>query len=126
MHKSSLSPIWFPHRTDVDRLRGKRVSAELRMGRRWHFISAGTIRVSGPDEQGRVAVDLIMDTPYPRPGQEQEMIPLQESELQRLVASSKQDFDFQYSGVLYIDTDPHEDSCGPDRPPKIITSKDIG
>ena len=124
MHKSELSPIWFSPSGEVEQFRGKRVSAELRMGRRWHFMSTGTIRVNGPDERGRVAIDLVMTTPFPRSGHEHEVIPLQQSELLRLVASSRPDCDYRYEGVLYRDIDPHEDSCGPDRPPKIVTPDD--
>jgi hypothetical protein len=126
MHKSTLSPLWFSFPGDIERFRGKRVTAELRMGRRWHFLSTGVVRVTGPDSSGRVAVDLVMATQYPRAGHEHEIVPLQAADLVRLVSTTARDCDFRYDGVLYLTDDEYEDGCLPGGAPKIVGRDNTG
>ena len=124
MHKSS--PHWIQFPGDVEQFRDRRVRAELRMGRRWHFVSSGTIRITGPDDEQRVAVDLVMSVPYPQPGREHHMIPLQQSEVARLVSVQETDCDFRYDGVLYLSDDEYEDAKIPGGRPKIVSPDDVG
>ena len=124
MHKTS--PLWIEAVGDVEQFRDRRVRAELRMGRRWHFVSTGTIRITGPDEQRRVAIDLVMAVPYPKPGYERAVIPLQQSEIAHLVRVQERDCDFRYDGVVYLSDDEYEDACIPGGRPKIVSPNDVG
>ena len=120
------SPLWIEFSEDMGQFRDCSVRAELRMGRRWHFISSGTIRITGPNDQGRVAIDLVMSAPYPKPGHEHMVIPLQQSEVAHLVRSGQRDCDFRYDGVLYLSDDEHEDATIPGDRPKIVSPDDVG
>lgn len=124
MHKSSA--LWIQFVGDVEQFRDRRVRAELRMGRRWHFVSTGTIRITGPDDRQRVAFDLVMDAPYPKPGREHIVIPLQQSEIARLLRADETDFDFRYDGVVYLSDDEYEDAKIPGDRPKIVSPNDGG
>jgi len=123
MLKSDRSPNWIAFSGDAELLRGKRVSAEMRMGRRWHFVSSGTVRVSGPREDGKMAIDLVMALPNPKPGNEHLVVPLQAGEIARLVPVARGDADFRYDGVLYINDDEYEDACSVRGAgsPKVVT-----
>ena len=123
MLKSDRSPIWITLSGEIEQIRGKRVSAEMRMGRRWHFISSGTVRVTGPREDGRVAVDLVMALPEPSPTKEHMVVPLEAAEVDRLVPAAREGYGFRYDGVLYITDDEYEDagSVRGAGPPKVVT-----
>jgi len=110
MFKSDRGPNWIVFPGDIECLRDKRVSAELRMGRRWHFISSGTVSVAGPREDGKIAIALLMTGPYPSLGKKQMVIPLEAAEVARLNPVARQDCDFRYDGVLYITDDEYEDA----------------
>jgi hypothetical protein len=124
MHRTS--PLWIEFPGDVEQFRDRRVRAELRMGRRWHFVSTGTIRVSGPDDQKRVAIDLVMAVPYPKPGHERTVIPLEQAEVALLVRVEERDCDFRYDGVVYLSDDEYEDAKVPGGRPKIVSPDDVG
>ena len=111
MLKSDRGPIWIAGSDLVERFQGRRVSAEVRFGRRWHVISSGEVRVTGPREDGLVAVDLVMARPSPRPGMEQVTVPLKAAEILRLIPIVGQNHDFRYDGVLYMTDDEYEDAC---------------
>ena len=119
MHKNS--PVWIQFHGGVEQFRDRRVRAELRMGRRWHFVSTGTIRVTGPDDRNRVAVDLVMIVPYPKPGYSHSVIPLEQSEVGRLVRTDEKDCDFRYDGVVYLSDDEYEDAKIPGDRPKVVS-----
>ena len=118
MHKTS--PLWIQFSGDLEQFRDRRVRAELRMGRRWHFVSAGTMRISGPDVEGRVAIDLVMTVS----GREY-TIPLQESEVARLVRVHERDCDFRFDGVVYLSDDEYEDAKAPGDRPRTISADDV-
>ena len=123
MLKSDRSPNWIAFSGDTEQLRGMRVSAEMRMGRRWHFMTSGTVRVTGPREDGKVAIDLVMALPNPKPGNEHLIVPLEAGEIARLVPVAQGGVDFRYDGVLYITDDEYEDACSVRGagPPKVVT-----
>ena len=126
MLKSDRSPIWIICSGDIERLRDKRVFAEVRMARRWHFMSSGTVRVRGPREDGKVAIDLAMDMPKPSSTDEYVVVPLDAGEVARLVPAARNDYAFRYDGVLYITDDEYEDACslrGSARPRVVIPEK---
>jgi len=122
MLKSDCGPNWIAFSGDTEQLRGRRVSAEMRMGRRWHFVSSGTVRVTGPREDGKVAIDLVMAMPNPKPGNEHLVVPLEAGEIARLVPVTRGDADFRFDGVLYINDDEYEDACSVRGagPPKVV------
>jgi atypical dual specificity phosphatase len=122
MLKTDRGPNWIAFSGDTEQLRGKRVSAEMRMGRRWHFMTSGTVRVTGPREDGKVAIDLVMALPNPKPGTEHLVVPLEVGEIARLVPVAHGHADFRYDGVLYINDDEYEDACSVRGagPPKVI------
>jgi CheY-like chemotaxis protein len=126
MLKSDQGPHWIVFNGDIERLRDKRVSGELRMGRRWHFVSTGIVRVTGPREDGKVAIDLVMEMPKPNPSRKDVVVPLEASEVARLVTPGGKD-DFRYDGVLYITDDEYEDARsvrGAGRP-KVISADNV-
>ena len=91
------------------------------MGRRRHLVSAGTIRVSGPDDQKRVAIDLVMAV-----SGRDHTIPLQQWEVARLVKADEKDCDFRYDGVVYLSDDEYEDAKIPGDRPRIVSPDDVG
>lgn len=123
MLKSDRSPNWIAFSGDAQQLRGKHVSAEMRMGRRWHFMTSGTVRVTGPREDGKVALDLVMALPNSKTGNEHLVVPLEADEIARLVPVAQGGVDFRYDGVLYITDDEYEDACcvRGAGPPKVVT-----
>lgn len=95
----------------------------MRMGRRWHFMTSGTVRVTGPREDGKVAIDLVMALPNPKPGNEHLVVPLEDGEIARLVPVAQGSVDFRYDGVLYVTDDEYEDACsvrGAGRPTVVM------
>jgi CheY-like chemotaxis protein len=123
MIKSDRSPNWIAFSGDAEELRGRRVSAEMRMGRRGHFLTSGTVRVTGPREDGKVAIDLVMALPIRKPGNEHLVVPLEAGEIARLVPVAQGGVDLRYDGVLYITDDEYEDACSVRGagPPKVVT-----
>jgi hypothetical protein len=106
---------------DISEFRDKTVLVELRLGRRWHFRSVGTIRVHAPDDSSRASVDLVMPTAYPKPGNEFRVIPLTDEQVGRLRPAGVKTHDFVYDGVLYLNDDQSEDTGAWTRPPKMVT-----
>jgi hypothetical protein len=106
---------------DITELRDKKVLAEFRLGRRWHFRSVGTIRVHAPDVSGRAAVELVMPTAYPKPGKEFRVIPLTDEQIINLRRVDVGAHDFVYDGVLFLNDDQSEDAGAWTRPPQIVS-----
>ena len=48
-------------------------------------MTSGTVRVTDPREDGKVAIDLIMALPNPKPGNEHLFVPLEAGEISRLI-----------------------------------------
>ena len=60
MLKSDCGPNWIAFSGDTEHLRGRSVSAEMRMGRCWHFVSSVTVRVNGPREDGNEPLEIAI------------------------------------------------------------------
>ena len=92
--------IWIRCDSQPEQLQGKRIWAELRLGSRYHQVAVGHLRVSGPDADGRIAIDAVFPYRCVDPAQNDWVFHIAQQQIEQLVATIHRDYDFKFLGTL--------------------------
>ena len=115
--------IWVKSTDAARELSGKRVLADIRQGRRWHFRGVCTVALHGPTGDGLAAIQLIAPTPYPRPEHETDIIDIPEARICDFRRVSESEYDYQLDGTIYLHAeDEYEDQMAWPKPSYSVSS----